>query len=91
MLPWVLVVLGARKRDAPPAHVMFLPTSWLLMPGTIGLVGVTELVGSHSQLGTQNLVATLATIPSVALGVLVGTMTVRGVKVAQHDTARSSR
>ena len=40
---------------------MFLPTFWLLVPGTIGLIGITEIVGKNSQLGAQK----LASIPSV--------------------------
>ncbi len=69
----------ARARTAPPAHVMFLPGFWLLVPGTIGLIGVTELVGNNSALATQNILSTVVSIPSVALGILVGTMVVRGV------------
>lgn len=76
--------LVARARDAPPAHVMFLPAFWLLVPGTLGLIGVTELVGRHQQSGTENLATTLASIPSVALGVLVGTMIVHAYRLAQH-------
>lgn len=76
--------LVARAATAPPAHVMFLPAFWLLVPGTIGLIGITELVGNNSALGTQNVLATLAAIPSVALGILVGTMTVRGVRIASR-------
>jgi uncharacterized membrane protein YjjP (DUF1212 family) len=75
----------ARAHSAPPAHVMFLPAFWLLVPGTIGLIGVTELVGNNSQLGTQNVLAAIASIPSVALGILVGTMTVRALGVVRHQ------
>jgi hypothetical protein len=41
---------------------------------------VTEIVGQNHQPGTQNLAVALVSIPSVALGVLVGTMTVRAVR-----------
>lgn len=77
--------LVARARTAPPAHVMFLPAFWLLVPGTIGLIGVTEIVGKNSQVGTQNLAAALASIPSVALGILVGTMTIRAARIARRQ------
>ena len=73
----------ARVPTAPPAHVMFLPAFWLLVPGTIGLIGVTELVGDHSEEGTQNLATALAAILSVALGILAGTLAVRGFRVAR--------
>jgi uncharacterized membrane protein YjjB (DUF3815 family) len=71
----------AHVRHAPPAHVMFLPAFWLLVPGTIGLIGVTELVGDNAELGSANLGAALAAIPSVALGILVGTMIVRAARL----------
>jgi len=58
----------AHVRPLPPAHVMFLPAFWLLVPGTIGLIGVTELVGDNTELGSANLGAALAAIPSVASG-----------------------
>ena len=79
MVPVAHVV--GRARTAPPPHVMFLPAFWLLVPGTIGLIGITEIVGANPELGTQNLGAALAAIPSVALGVLVGTMIVRAARV----------
>lgn len=75
----------AHARTAPPAHVMFLPAFWLLVPGTIGLIGVTELVGKNPALATQNLLSTAVSIPSVALGILVGALTVRGISVARHQ------
>jgi uncharacterized membrane protein YjjP (DUF1212 family) len=75
----------ARAPAAPPAHVMFLPAFWLLVPGTIGLIGVTELVGNNAQLASQNILSAVASIPSVALGILVGTMTVRGIRMVRHQ------
>ena len=43
MVPVAHIV--SRAPTAPPAHVMFLPAFWLLVPGTLGLIGVTEAVG----------------------------------------------
>ena len=43
----------AHVHDAPPAHVMFLPAFWLLVPGTIGLIGITEIVGRNAELGRR--------------------------------------
>lgn len=77
--------LVARSRTAPPAHVMFLPAFWLLVPGTIGLIGVTELVGDNAEQGSANLAAALVSIPSVALGILVGTMIVRASAIAARS------
>ena len=76
--------LVAHARTAPPAHVMFLPSFWLLVPGTIGLIGITELVGENPEAGSQNLGTALVTTPAVALGILVGTMVVRAVRIAMR-------
>jgi uncharacterized membrane protein YjjP (DUF1212 family) len=69
--------LVGRIANAPPAHVMFLPAFWLLVPGTIGLIGITELVGDNHEAGTENFLDALIATGSVALGILVGTMIVR--------------
>jgi uncharacterized membrane protein YjjB (DUF3815 family) len=47
--------LVGRVRHAPPAHVMFLPAFWLLVPGTLGLIGITEIVGDNQEAGSENL------------------------------------
>jgi uncharacterized membrane protein YjjB (DUF3815 family) len=78
----------AQARNAPPAHVMFLPAFWLLVPGTIGLIGITEIVGDNAHLGVENLGTALAGIPSVALGILVGTMVVRAVRIMRTSMMR---
>jgi uncharacterized membrane protein YjjP (DUF1212 family) len=70
----------AHIRTAPPAHVMFLPAFWMLVPGTLGLIGITELVGKDPEHGFANLIAALAAIPAIALGVLFGTMIVRAAR-----------
>jgi uncharacterized membrane protein YjjB (DUF3815 family) len=65
----------------PPPPV---PSFWLLVPGTIGLIGITELVGENPEAGSQNLGTALVAIPAVALGILVGTMFVRAGRVAMR-------
>ena len=77
----------ARAPNAPPAHVMFLPAFWLLVPGAIGLIGITEIVGDNAEAGFENFLRALVSVPSIALGILVGTMVVR----AAASTARRSR
>jgi hypothetical protein len=57
--------------------VDLLPAFWLLVPGAIGLIGITEIVGTNASLGSENFLSALVSIPSIALGVLVGTMVVR--------------
>ena len=55
------------------------------LPGAIGLIGITEIIGDRAGGGSENFVTALVSIPSIALGILVGTMVVRAV-----DAARTS-
>jgi uncharacterized membrane protein YjjB (DUF3815 family) len=64
--------------------VMFLPSFWLLVPGTIGLIAITELVGENPEAGTQNLGTALVAVPAVALGILVGTLVGRAARIARR-------
>jgi uncharacterized membrane protein YjjP (DUF1212 family) len=66
----LVATLISRFRRAMPAHAAFLPGFWLLVPGALGLIGLTELAGGG---GGQDLVATIGSIFAVALGVLCGT------------------
>ena len=60
--------LVARAPSAPPAHVTILPAFWLLVPGAIGLIGITEIVGENHEAGVENFLTALVSIPSIALG-----------------------
>lgn len=67
------VALGvARLRTGPPSQVTFLPGFWLLVPGALGLVGVTGLISNLTTAGFQSLVQPVASIVAIALGVLCG-------------------
>jgi uncharacterized membrane protein YjjP (DUF1212 family) len=55
-----------------PSMVTFLPAFWLLVPGALGLIGITELAGDSPHLGQEDLRNTISTITSIALGVLIG-------------------
>ena len=66
----VVASLVSRFPSAMPAPASFLPGFWLLVPGALGLIGLTELAGGG---GGQDLVATVGSIFAVALGVLCGT------------------
>ncbi len=59
-----------QKLKGPPAQVAILPAFWLLVPGALGLAGVTGLVALGP--GGQGLVNAFLTVIAVALGVLVG-------------------
>jgi uncharacterized membrane protein YjjP (DUF1212 family) len=65
--------LVARHPVAMPARASFLPGFWLLVPGALGLIGITQYAGEVTTVGTNQLVATVASIFAVATGVLAGT------------------
>ncbi len=60
------------RRSGPPAMVTFLPAFWLLVPGALGLQGVTEIVGADAAAGLGDFVNALMSIAAIAVGVLVG-------------------
>jgi uncharacterized membrane protein YjjP (DUF1212 family) len=66
-----VTALVARQPTGPAALVSFTPAFWLLVPGALGLVGVADVLGGDSAAGAS-LVATLATMVAIALGVLAG-------------------
>jgi uncharacterized membrane protein YjjB (DUF3815 family) len=55
----------------PPAMVTFLPSSWLLVPGALGLLSVTHML-SDRDAGMDGLVTALFALTSIALGTLMG-------------------
>jgi uncharacterized membrane protein YjjB (DUF3815 family) len=59
LLPWML----------PPTVSLMLPGFWLLVPGSLGFMGVTQLLGTHS---TAVFTATLISMMSIAPGVKTG-------------------
>jgi len=79
-----LAIFIERFRSAPPALVSFLPAFWLLVPGALGLVGVTELVAAEPVAGVTSFVDALLSIISIALGILVG---LRGSRIVESSLA----
>jgi uncharacterized membrane protein YjjB (DUF3815 family) len=63
----------SRLRSAMPPNASFLPGFWLLVPGALGLIGLTQLAGDADAAGTADLVATVVSIFAIAIGVLLGT------------------
>jgi uncharacterized membrane protein YjjB (DUF3815 family) len=61
-----------RRPSGPPALVSFLPAFWLLVPGALGLIGVTEYLADDTAAGAEDFLATLGSIIAIALGVLCG-------------------
>jgi hypothetical protein len=72
----VVLVLAAsimaRQPGAMAVHAAFLPGFWLLVPGAMGLIGLTRWAGSGGLLRPGDLVATVGSIFAVAVGVLFG-------------------
>jgi uncharacterized membrane protein YjjP (DUF1212 family)/uncharacterized membrane protein YjjB (DUF3815 family) len=61
----------SRAPGGPPTMVSFLPAYWLLVPGAVGLEGVTSLLDGDAS-GLTTLITTLTTMVTISLGVLVG-------------------
>lgn len=92
--PWVGAFLGAGAaslvatlvefvRPQVPRVVAFLPSFWLLVPGSLGLVSVAQIESSPAA-GVIAVAEVLVIVTSIALGVLVGA----GVAHPLRDVAR---
>jgi len=55
----------------PPSMVTFLPSFWLLVPGSLGLLSVTRMLSDRAA-GLDGLVSAVFILASIALGTLVG-------------------
>jgi uncharacterized membrane protein YjjB (DUF3815 family) len=62
----------ALRPTGPPVQVSFLPAFWLLVPGALGLVGVTQLLGANRADALAGLVSTATTMIGISFGVLLG-------------------
>lgn len=67
-----VAMLAAAVRSGPPTLVTFLPAFWLLVPGAVGLAGVTKYLGDARFSGVTTLVTAGGTMVGIALGVLLG-------------------
>ena len=61
-----------RRPSGPPALVSFLPAFWLLVPGALGLIGVTEYLDKDTIAAAEDLLGTVWSMIAIALGVLCG-------------------
>ena len=80
---------GPRALIAP--LVTFLPAFRLLVPGALGLIGVTEVVGDPASASIEDLVKPVGAIVSIALGVLGGVSVCRGLAAAPPRLFRGGR
>jgi uncharacterized membrane protein YjjP (DUF1212 family) len=83
-----LTQLLARFPRSPPAAVMLLPAFWLLLPGALGLRGVSQLAVG---LGAGDVVVTGISLFAVALGVLVGTSVTRDIQAVSRTWRLGAR
>ncbi|GAA1825534.1 threonine/serine exporter family protein [Luedemannella flava] len=77
----VMVVVAAllARFGGPAPVVAYLPAFWLLVPGALGLVTLTQAVELPSAAGIASLMSTAGSVVSIALGVLVGAGVVNAV------------
>ncbi|MBP1822369.1 threonine/serine exporter family protein [Mycobacterium sp. OAE908] len=69
-LTLILFALAISHRPStPPTMSLVVPGFWLLVPGSLGFMGVTQLLGTHS---TAVFTATLISMMSIAVGVQTG-------------------
>ena len=71
MVATPLAYLIQLRFKGPPAAVTFLPSFWLLVPGSLGLLSVTRMFGDR-ETGLDELVIVIFSVVSIALGTLVG-------------------
>ncbi len=57
--------------NGPPSSVTSLPSFWLVVPGSLGLLSVTRMLSDRAA-GVEGLITVVFVITSVALGTLVG-------------------
>lgn len=76
MTPVALAV--ARFPSGPSPLASFLPAFWMLVPGALGLVGVTSLLEGDDS-GLSTLVTTVATMVAIAFGVVLGLAAARAL------------
>ena len=55
-----------------PVYALFLPGFWLLVPGSLGLIGLTTVLAIPESASAEDILAIIASIAAVALGVLCG-------------------
>src|SRR5882762_1303533 len=59
----------SHRPNTPPTMSLVVPGFWLLVPGSLGFMGITQLLGTHS---SAVFTATLISMMSIAIGVQTG-------------------
>jgi uncharacterized membrane protein YjjB (DUF3815 family) len=66
-----LAYLIQNRFKGPPAMVTYLPSFWLLVPGSLGLLSITRMLNDRAA-GLEGLVTATFTFVSIGLGTLMG-------------------
>ena len=74
-----LATLIERTRTGPPAAVTTLPAFWLLVPGSLSFLGLSELVAGDTG-SVADLANAVVAVFAIALGMLVGTALTRDAR-----------
>lgn len=74
----LVAALVQRLPGGPPSLVVFLPAFWLLVPGSLGLLGTTRLAVDSGD-GVHVGVGTITVVMAIALGILVGSALGRSI------------
>lgn len=88
----VIVVVGLLRRipSAPPSAVMLMCAYWLLVPGAIGFIGLSQIAEGTGGASTL-VVETLVSLVAIALGMVVGAGMTREVDVVARGWRRVAR
>jgi uncharacterized membrane protein YjjB (DUF3815 family) len=74
----------SRLPGSMPQYALFLPGFWLLVPGALGLIGLTEVAGDVADAGSDDLLATVVSLFAIAVGVLFGTLLLESVTATRR-------
>jgi uncharacterized membrane protein YjjB (DUF3815 family) len=66
-----VAMLVAAQPGGPPLMATFLPAFWLLVPGSMGLIGVAQVLANQST-GRATLQTAAVSIVAIAIGVITG-------------------
>jgi uncharacterized membrane protein YjjB (DUF3815 family) len=73
-----LAYLVQLRFKGPPAMVTFLPSFWIVVPGSLGVVSAARMLSDRSA-GVDGLITVLVVLVSVALGTLLGAGLYKGL------------
>lgn len=74
-----VATLMERTRTGPPVQVTSLPAFWLLVPGSLSFLGLSELVTGSFE-SAADLAEAVVAVFGIALGMLVGTAVTRDAR-----------